>query len=392
MDNIYSEIVNILNRLEESISVLVDAMKKSDSVPLGFDIFKSIQFDINRLGEFQKIYLGEFGMSLNIVTNHLQEAFNGKTSISNDEYSSIILCLDDVRKLRGKISYNNSFENYISDIKNISRYLSNINTNYFLKDNNVTINALDSYGKIIIQYRKIIDNINEIRSDLNISDFENFKLDLDINYNGLRANLKEIYLSIIASNNDIADPLLNKFKKQIDNGIYDSILETSMIHKVVDDKTKRGYLVNNFTMLIESLNLIVDRYKNKKINNSNTNIDIEIPKSDKKDDYGIEIPRFIEENYNAHRIVSNENNTHDSKNFSLITKFEILKRKFERKKVLTKEEVKLYNKLESELDALSRGKKSSIKFNYYYTKLNKKLKLSNKNKYNQIVSNNKKRK
>lgn len=392
MDNIYSEIVNILNRLEESISVLVDAMKKSDSVPLGFDIFKSIQFDINRLGEFQKIYLGEFGMSLNIVTNHLQEAFNGKTSISNDEYSSIILCLDDVRKLRGKISYNNSFENYISDIKNISRYLSNINTNYFLKDNNVTINALDSYGKIIIQYRKIIDNINEIRSDLNISDFENFKLDLDINYNGLRANLKEIYLSIIASNNDIADPLLNKFKKQIDNGIYDSILETSMIHKVVDDKTKRGYLVNNFTMLIESLNLIVDRYKNKKINNSNTNIDIEIPKSDKKDDYGIEIPRFIEENYNAHRIVSNENNSHDSKKFSLITKFEILKRKFERKKVLTKEEVKLYNKLESELDALSRGKKSSIKFNYYYTKLNKKLKLSNKNKYNQIVSNNKKRK
>ena len=392
MDNIYSEIVNILNRLEESISVLVDAMKKSDSVPLGFDIFKSIQFDINRLGEFQKIYLGEFGMSLNVVTNHLQEAFNGKTSISNDEYSSIILCLDDVRKLRGKISYNNSFENYISDIKNISRYLFNINTNYFLKDNNVTINALDSYGKIIIQYRKIIDNINEIRSDLNISDFENFKLDLDINYNGLRANLKEIYLSIIASNNDIADPLLNKFKKQIDNGIYDSILETSMIHKVVDDKTKRGYLVNNFTMLIESLNLIVDRYKNKKINNSNTNIDIEIPKSDKKDDYGIEIPRFIEENYNAHRIVSNENNAHDSKNFSLITKFEILKRKFERKKVLTKEEVKLYNKLESELDALSRGKKSSIKFNYYYTKLNKKLKLSNKNKYNQIVSNNKKRK
>ena len=84
----------------------------------------------------------------------------------------------------------------------------------------------------------------------------------------------------------------------------------------------------------------------------------------------------------------------DSKISSYIQMFEKLKKEFLMKKNHSKEEVLLYNRLESELDLLKKQSSigSYVKFHYYFNKLLKKIKLSKENEYKQVINDIKKRK
>ena len=191
---------------------------------------------------------------------------------------------------------------------------------------------------------------------------------------------------------------MNKLNREVNSNNYSSILNTSMVNKVINDSKRRKTLVGNFEMLINSINRIVDRYKGCKANKKNISIDVEMSDVGKREDYDIDIPQFIEDNYNEKRSMDsvNDNDNYDKKLNKLITRFEILKRKINRIEIekgsLPKEEVILYNRLESELDELKKGKKNTIKFNYYYNKLNKKIKLYKNNNYHVVKEDTKKRK
>lgn len=160
-------------------------------------------------------------------------------------------------------------------------------------------------------------------------EFENLLLDLNINYSGLKANLNKIYNEIINSNIDIAEPLLNKLKKHVDNENYEPILRTNMVNKLISNGLRRKDVTNNYNMLIESLDKIVDRYKDNKVNRSNTKIDVEIPEKEIPKDYEIDIPAFIEENYDEHKRDRKRNydDSFDTKVAGFIARFEILKKK-----------------------------------------------------------------
>ena len=403
MENM-SSIENILNSLEESIGILIECMSEPREVPLNFDMFSSIVPNIKKLEGYSNNKLGELGMSLRFAVAHLNKVFDGKKSINSNELDSVVKCLNDIKTLKNKVNSNIPYNKFFEELKSISRSLNGISTEYFLKDSNTTKNYLEIYENLLSKYKRIIGSINELRSDMKSNDFENMKLDLNINYNALRANLNEMYREILVSNIDIADPLLNKIKNEVSYENYESVLKNSMVNKIINNGLRRKEIINNFDMLLDSLNKIVDRYKDCKVDKSKIKIDIEIlnnGNNETHNDYDIDIPRFIEDNYDKHREsvsshqLNNQNVSYDSKVERFIARFAVLKRKFQNKKSLTKEEVRLYNKLESELDSLKKGKGSFIselKFNSYYNKLNKKIKLSRKNDFKQVSASTKKRK
>ena len=400
MDNM-SSIENILNSLEESIGILIECMSEPREVPLNFDMFSSIVPNIKKLEGYSNNKLGELGMSLRFAIAHLNKIFDGKKTINSNELDSVLKCLNDIKILKNKVNINIPYNKFFEELKSISRNLNGINSDAFLKENNITKICLVNYENIITRYKNVIDSLNELKSDMKIDDFENLKLDLNINYNALRANLNEMYREILVSNIDIADPLLNNLKSQVNNEKYEPIIRTSMVNKEINNVLKRKEIINNFNMLIESLDRIIDRYKDSKVDKNKINIDVEISRKEVTKDYGIDIPQFIEDNYDEHRAsvsshqLNNQNVSYDSKVERFIARFAVLKRKFQNKKSLTKEEVRLYNKLESELDSLKKGKGSFIselKFNSYYNKLNKKIKLSRKNDFKQVSASTKKRK
>lgn len=388
--------------LEFSIGVLYDALRDHDTVSLiNNDIFKSINRDIEVLNNYQNYYLENINAFFKFALRHFNDTFKNKSVINNSDINSVLNCLNDVKKLRIEINKNNSYNKYFEDIKRIRRNLSGINNDSFLTDNAYTKESLETYEKLLILYENLLNNINELRSDMVKNDFVNLGYELNANYGELKSNLKSMYQAILKSNDDIAEPFLPKLNKALNSGDYGVILDTSMVNKVVDDTDKRSELVGNFEMIISSMDRIIDKYKNKKTDNSNSNIDIEFDSDNKIEDYGIDIPLFIEENYNEQRekeelsAIKNQE-LYDKKLARLIIRFEILKRKLEKNEKtrgsLTKEEVKLYNRLESELDELKNGKKSSIKFNYYYNKLNKRIKLYKTNTHNIVKEETKKRK
>ena len=388
--------------LEFSIGVLYDALRDHDTVSLiNNDIFKSINRDIEVLNNYQNYYLENINAFFKFALRHFNDTFKNKSVINNSDINSVLNCLNDVKKLRIEINKNNSYNKYFEDIKRIRRNLSGINNDSFLTDNAYTKESLETYEKLLILYENLLNNINELRSDMVKNDFVNLGYELNANYGELKSNLKSMYQAILKSNDDIAEPFLPKLNKALNSGDYGVILDTSMVNKVVDDTDKRSELVGNFEMIISSMDRIIDKYKNKKTDNSNSNIDIEFDSDNKIEDYGIDIPLFIEENYNEQRekeelsAIKNQE-LYDKKLARLIIRFEILKRKFEKNEKtrgsLTKEEVKLYNRLESELDELKNGKNSSIKFNYYYNKLKKRIKLYKTNTHNIVKEETKKRK
>lgn len=400
MDNM-SSIENILNSLEESIGILIECMSEPREVPLNFDMFSSIVPNIKKLEGYSNNKLGELGMSLRFAIAHLNKIFDGKKTINSNELDSVLKCLNDIKILKNKVNINIPYNKFFEELKSISRNLNGINSDAFLKENNITKICLVNYENIITRYKNVIDSLNELKSDMKIDDFENLKLDLNINYNALRANLNEMYREILVSNIDIADPLLNNLKSYVNNEKYEPIIRTSMVNKEINNVLKRKEIINNFNMLIESLDRIIDRYKDSKVDKNKINIDVEISRKEVTKDYGIDIPQFIEDNYDEHRASVNHSNSnpqsisYDGKVERFIARFAVLKRKFQNKKSLTKEEVRLYNKLESELDSLKKGKGSFIselKFNSYYNKLNKKIKLSRKNDFKQVSASTKKRK
>ena len=396
MDN-RSNIENVLNDLEESIGILIECINIEREVHLKYDTFATIIPNIKKLEGYNNQYLGELGMFLNVLLAHLSKTFNGKDVITSDEIDDVYKCLNDIKTTKKKIDSNNAFNKFFEDLKSISRNLNGINSEYFLRDSEFTKESLINYENILNKYRNIIDGINEIKSDMKSDEFENLLLDLNINYSGLKANLNKIYNEIINSNIDIAEPLLNKLKKHVDNENYEPILRTNMVNKLISNGLRRKDVTNNYNMLIESLDKIVDRYKDNKVNRSNTKIDVEIPEKEIPKDYEIDIPAFIEENYDEHKRDRKRNydDSYDTKVAGFIARFEILKRRLQNKRSLTKEDVKLFNKLESELDIIkgrNRTFVSGLRFNYYYKKLNKNIKLSRKNNYKQVTNDTKKRK
>lgn len=399
MDNL-ENIGTILKKLEYNIGILTEALKKEEMVSLiNNDIFKSIINSIKELEKYDNKNLKGLFAYYRLTIHHLNLTFSNKEYINQEDIAKVNACLIDIKKLLNIVNVNLPYDKFISDLKNILRNLKSVNIDSGLTYNFISKDILRNYENIIIKYRNLISEISEIKPYMNINDFEAFKLDLNINYSALMANLNEIYIEIINSNSNIADPLMNKLKSDVNNGNYDSILKTSMVNKVIDNHQRRHQLSNNLDILIESLNVIINRYEFSKVDKRKTNIDVEYLDDDKNEDYGIDIPQFIEDNYNKHK--KNQNNSYryleyDKKISAFIARFEILKRKLERKKSLTKEEVKIYNKLESELELLKKNDTnrfiSSIKFNYYYKALNKKIKLSRKNKFKQVINSNKKRK
>ena len=384
MNDVITNIDKISKDLEFCVSVLFNALENSDSVSLNNnDIFKSINTNIDSLHDYDKYYLGELGVSFKIILSHLSKTFSNKDVIYNNELNSVLLCLNDIRKFRVKINNNNSFSKYFDNIKSVSRKLSSINTQLFLKDSDITKEYLGIYENLIVKYGMLINEVNELGSNMKDDDYKNLKVDLEINYSGFKANLKEIYKEILNSNMDIAEPIFNKLDRDISFNNYDQVLKTNMVNKVINSGTRRKELINNFEMLINSMNMVVDRYKDSKIDKVNNKIDIELTSDKKQDDYGLDIPQFIEDNYDNNRynnsVSEKGQDENDERLTKLITRFEVLKRKLYRierlKGSLPKEDIKLYNKLESELDGLKAGKKNKIKFHYYYSKLNNRLKL-----------------
>ena len=394
-----NSIDKITKDLEFCIGVFYDALKTQNSVSLNnSDIFKSINADIDMLNNYKNDYLGQVGVFYTFALGHLNDTFSNKDVINSSDIDNVLSCLSDIKRLKEEINKNSSFNKFFEDIKSVSRNLLSINNDWFLRDSNITKNYLETYEKILIKYRKIISNINEIRSDMSNDNFECLNLDLSINFSALKANINEIYKEILKSNIDIAEPIMNKLNREVNSNNYSSILNTSMVNKVINDSKRRKTLVGNFEMLINSINRIVDRYKGCKANKKNISIDVEMSDVGKREDYDIDIPQFIEDNYNEKRSMDsvNDNDNYDKKLNKLITRFEILKRKLNRIEIekgsLPKEEVILYNRLESELDELKKGKKNTIKFNYYYNKLNKRIKLYKNNTYQVVKEDTKKRK
>lgn len=394
-----NSIDKITKDLEFCTGVFYDALKTQNSVSLNnSDIFKSINADIDMLNKYKNDYLGQVGVFYTFALGHLNDTFSNKDVINSSDIDNVLSCLSDIKRLKEEINKNSSFNKFFEDIKSVSRNLSSINNDWFLRDSNITKNYLQTYEKILIKYRKIISNINEIRSDMSNDNFECLNLDLSINFSALKANINEIYKEILKSNIDIAEPIMNKLNREVNSNNYSSILNTSMVNKVINDSKRRKTLVGNFEMLINSINRIVDRYKGCKANKKNISIDVEMSDVGKRENHDIDIPQFIEDNYNEKRSMDsvNDNDNYDKKLNKLITRFEILKRKLNRIEIekgsLPKEEVILYNRLESELDELKKGKKNTIKFNYYYNKLNKKIKLYKNNTYQVVNEDTKKRK
>lgn len=400
MDNTINIIEKKLANLQTNIEILIEALNTKERVLLtNNDIFKSIISDINLLKKYDNKDLKALFVYYRVTLSHLNKTFSNKEIINKEEMDNIVNCLNDIKKMKEKINDVLPFNKFIEDLKSLSINLNNINSDFFLRNSEFTKNSLVNYENILNRYKNIVDGINELKASITSDDFENLKLDLNINYSGLKANLSEIFNEILISNVDIADPLLNKLKKHVNSENYEPILRTNMVNKVVSNGLKRKEIINNYNMLIESLNKIVDRYKYNKVDRENVNIDIELSQEEPSDDYGIDIPHFIEENYDEHRNILNKANkdiAYDSKVPALIARFEILKRKLDKKNSLTKEEVKLYNKLESELELLKSNSTnryvSSIKFNHYYKLLNKRIKVSRNNNYMNVTNGNKKRK
>ena len=399
MDNNLENINTILKKIEYNIGVLIEALKKEDVVSLiNNDIFKSIINGTKELEKYDNKNLKGLFAYYRLTLHHLNLTFSNKEFIKLDDISKVNECLIDIKKLLNMINVNLPYNKFISDLKSILRNLKAVNIDSELTYNFISIDILKNYESIIIKYRNLISEISEIKPYMSINDFEAFKLDLNINYSALKANLNEIYIEIINSNTDIAEPIMNKLKKDVNTGNYDSILKTSMVNKVIDNHQRKHQLASNLDMLIESLKVIINRYEFSEVDKRNTNIDIEYVDNNEQEDYGIEIPQFIEDNYNEQKKYQNNSQAeveYDKKIAAFIAKFELLKRKLKNKS-LTKEEVKIYNKLESELDLLKSNSSnrffSSMRFNHYYKLLDKKLKLSKNNNYKQVKSDNKKRK
>ena len=83
--------------------------------------------------------------------------------------------------------------------------------------------------------------------------YDSLKIDLDINFTGFKDNLNKIYFEILKSNNDIAQPLMNKLKYNLINENYDSILKTSMVNKEINNYHRRYELSNNLEANIDRL-------------------------------------------------------------------------------------------------------------------------------------------
>ena len=395
-----TSIDKIAKDLEFCIGVVYDALKTQNSVSLNnSDIFKSINVDIDMLKRYKNDYLGQVGVFYTFALGHLNNTFCNKDVINSSEIDNVLSCLNDIKRLKKEINKNSLYNKYFEDLKGVSRNLSSINNDLFLRDSNSTKNYLETCEKVLIKYEKLISNINELRSEMSNDNFECLKLDLSINFSAFKANINGIYKEILKSNIDIAGPIMNKLNREVNSNNYSSILNTSMVNKVVNDSKRRKILVDDFEMVISSIDRIVDRYKDCKVNKKSIKIDVEMSDEGKREDYDIDIPQFIEDNYNEKRknsINVDDKDNYDDKLTKLITRFEILKRKLARiertRGSLPKEEVKLYNRLESELDELKGGKKNRIKFNYYYGKLNRQIKLYNSNPRRLGLNDTKKRK
>lgn len=400
MDERLTIINKLLNDLEKNIGILTEALKVKEVVSLvNNDIFKSIVTDIKKLEKYNIKGSKDLFAYYRVALSRLNIIFCNRENIKKEEMNNIFECLNDIRILKNKLNISLPYNAFFEDLKSIYRSLKTINIDGELTYNSISSDTLKFYENIIIKYRNLVAKINEIKPDMNNSNFNSLKLDLDTNYSGFKANLNELYMEILKSNNDIAEPLMDKLKHDFDNENYESILKTRMVNKEITDYKRRNELSKNLDMLIESLNVIINRYEFSKVDKSNTNIDIDYIDNNTQDDYDIEIPQFIENNYEEHKMNRNDklkSTEYDKKISAFIARFENLKRKLSRKNNLTKEEVKIYNKLESELDVLKRKRSnrfiSSIKFNHYYKALNKKMKLSRKNKFKQVSNSNKKRK
>lgn len=396
MDSNLIIIDNIISNLEYNIGILIEALNKEEVVSLtNNDIFKSIINDIEELKKYDNKGMKELFTYYRFTLSHLNKTFNNKEFVKKDELSNVIECFSDLKTLKSKLNISIPYNKFFEDLKGVYRSLNSIKSEFTY--NYISTDILKTYESIIIKYRNLISQINEIESYMSKENYDSLKIDLDINFTGFKDNLNKIYFEILKSNNDIAQPLMNKLKYNLINENYDSILKTSMVNKEINNYHRRYELSNNLDMLIESLNVIINRYKFKKVDKRDINIDIEYIDDNKQEDYGIEIPRFIEDNYeNKKNSLKRNNSVYDRKIAAFIARFEILKRKLEKKNSLTKKEVKLYNKLESALDMLRNNNPnrfiSSIKFNHYYKALNKKIKLSRKNSFKQVVIDNKKRK
>ena len=391
-------IEELLVGLESHIKLLIEEIDKKQEVLLvNNDIFKSIVNNINGLEKYNNKSLGALFAYYRVSLAHLNKTFCNKESIKQEEIDNIVTCLNDIKILKAKINVNSPFNVFFEDLKSVLRILKTIDINSEFTYNSVSPEVLKIYENTIIKYKSILNEINEIRMEIDINVFESLKLDLDIIYAGLKSNLNDIYIEILNSNDDIAEPLMNKLKRDVNDGNYEKILKTGMVNKEINNYQRRCDLAHNLEMLVESLNSIINKYKFSKLDKSNTNIDVEYVDNGNNYNYDIDIPQFIEDNYEEKRSNSSEESTiYDRKITAFITRFEILKRKLERKKSLTKEEVKLYNKLESKLDAIKSGKSnafiSGIRFNHYFKLLNKKIKLYRKNSFKKVNVRNKKRK
>lgn len=401
MDENLMFINDLLNDLEESIGILIEALKEKESVSLmNNDTFKSIISNITVLDRYNNKSLKELFAYYRATLSHLSKAFNNKDFVNRDDVNSILICLNDIKVLKSKMDMyiNQPFYKYLENLKRISREFKDLYSDFigFLFDGQIDNQFLIEYENIINKLFNTIADSDIIKNDMNEDDFKKFKLELKNVYEGFMTNLNDFYTGIKNSNvGEIARPLLGQVITDFNNENYGAIRDNSLIHKEITDKDYRNLIIKNLDTLIKSLETIIDRYKACKINKSNNNMEVDI-KGNNIDE--IDIPHFIEDNYEEHRSSSSKENdvNYDKKVAAFITRFAILKRKLERKKTLTKEEVKLYNKLESELDALKRGKStgfiSGIKFNHYYKLLNKKMKVSRKNDFNNITQGNKKRK
>ena len=402
MDENLMFINDLLNDLEESIGILIEALKEKESVSLmNNDTFKSIISNITVLERYNNKSLKELFAYYRATLSHLSKAFNNKDFVNRDDVNSILICLNDIKVLKSKMDMyiNQPFYKYLENLKRISREFKDSYSDFigFLLDGQIDNQFLIEYENIINKLLNTIDDSDIIKNDMNDDDFEKFKLELKNVYKGFRANLNDFYTGIKNSNiGEIARPLLGQVITDFNNENYVAIRDNSLIHKEITDKDYRNVIIKNLDTLIKSLESIIERYKMCRVNKGN-NAEVDVI-GDSININEIDIPHFIEDNYEEHRSSSSKENNvnYDKKVAAFITRFAILKRKLERKKSLTKEEVKLYNKLESELDALKRGKStgfiSGIKFNHYYKLLNKKMKVSRKNDFNNITQGNKKRK
>ena len=174
MDSNLIIIDNIISNLEYNIGILIEALNKEEVVSLtNNDIFKSIINDIEELKKYDNKGMKELFTYYRFTLSHLNKTFNNKEFVKKDELSNVIECFSDLKTLKSKLNISIPYNKFFEDLKGVYRSLNSIKSEFTY--NYISTDILKTYESIIIKYRNLISQINEIESYMSKENYDSLK-------------------------------------------------------------------------------------------------------------------------------------------------------------------------------------------------------------------------